>query len=338
MTRAAIIGLSGPALTAEEVALLRDARPLGVILFARNVQDPVQLKALTESVCDVLGEAAPILVDQEGGRVARLRPPHWPAFPPAAAFADGPGGAARDSARRMGATCLAMGFDVVCAPVLDLRIPGAHGVIGDRAYGDTPQEVARLGAAVAAGLLEAGVTPVVKHIPGHGRAMADSHHELPRVEADAATLAADLHPFRALSASDGGGAFWAMTAHVLYPAWDAVRPATLSPRIISEVIRGAIGFDGVLVSDDIAMGALAGLSNDLAAEVIGAGCDVLLHCSGRIGESAAVLRATPPLSDRAAERLAAARAAAHRERFDSATTISAGPVGPDPTAAGRDAA
>lgn len=338
MTRAAIIGLSGLVLTAEEAALLRDARPLGVILFARNVQDPAQLRVLTDAVRDALGEAAPILVDQEGGRVARLRPPHWPAFPPAAAFAGCPASAARESARRLGVTCLGAGFDVVCAPVLDLRIPGAHGVIGDRAYGETPQEVARLGAAVAAGLLEAGVTPVVKHVPGHGRAMADSHHELPRVEADAATLVADLHPFRALSAADGGTAFWAMTAHVLYPAWDAARPATLSSRIISEVIRGEIGFDGVLASDDIAMGALAGLSNDLAAEVIGAGCDVLLHCSGRIGESAAVLRATPPLSDRAAERLAAARAAAHRERFDSTTTISAGPVGPDPTAAGRDAA
>ncbi|MBR0647731.1 beta-N-acetylhexosaminidase [Plastoroseomonas hellenica] len=338
MTRAAIIGLAGPVLTAEEAALLRDARPLGVILFARNVQDPVQLTALTAAVRDVLGEAAPILVDQEGGRVARLRPPHWPAFPAAIAFADGPAGAARDGARRMGATCLAAGFDVVCAPVLDLRIPDAHGVIGDRAYGETPEAVARLGAAVVAGLLEAGVTPVVKHVPGHGRATADSHHELPRVTADAATLAADLHPFRALSAADGGAAFWAMTAHVLYPAWDAARPATLSPSIIGEVIRGAIGFDGVLVSDDIAMGALAGLSNDLAAEVIGAGCDVLLHCSGRIAESAAVLHATPPLSDRAAERLATARAAARHERFDGTAIISAGPAGPDPTAAGRDAA
>ncbi|HEY4252385.1 MAG TPA: glycoside hydrolase family 3 N-terminal domain-containing protein, partial [Roseomonas sp.] len=237
MTRAAIIGLSGPVLTAEEAGLLRDGRPLGVILFARNVRDPAQLLALTGAVREVLGEAAPILVDQEGGRVARLRPPHWPGFPPAAGFADGPAGAARDSARRMGATCLGAGLDVVCAPVLDLRIPGAHGVIGDRAYGDSPEAVARLGAAVVAGLLEAGATPVVKHIPGHGRAMADSHHELPRVAADAATLAADLHPFRALAAVDGGAAFWAMTAHVLYPAWDAARPATLSPRIIGEVIR-----------------------------------------------------------------------------------------------------
>jgi beta-N-acetylhexosaminidase len=338
MTRAAIIGLSGPVLTEAETALLDAGRPLGVILFARNVQDPAQLAALTAAVRERLGDQAPILVDQEGGRVARLRPPHWPAFPPASAFGDGPAAAARDGARRLGAACRGAGFDVVCAPVLDLRIPGAHGVIGDRAFGGEPGVVARLGAAFVAGLLEAGVTPVVKHVPGHGRATADSHHELPRVEADAATLEADLHPFRALSAIDAGAGFWAMTAHVLYPAWDATRPATLSPRIVAEVIRGAIGFDGVLVSDDIAMGALAGRSNDLAAAVIGAGCDLVLHCSGRIADSAAVLAATPRLSDRAAARLALAREAARREACDGTVLATAAPAGPDPTAAGRDAA
>ncbi|MDB5316728.1 MAG: beta-N-acetylhexosaminidase, partial [Rhodospirillales bacterium] len=194
MTRAAIIGLSGAVLTLDEVALLRDARPLGVILFRRNVLDVAQVAALTGAVREVLGEAAPVLVDQEGGRVARLRPPHWPGFPAAAAFEGGPAAAVRESARRMGAMCLEAGLDVVCAPVLDLRVSGAHDVIGDRSFGADPREVARLGRAMAEGLLAAGVTPVLKHVPGHGRALADSHHELPRVDASAAVLADDLHP------------------------------------------------------------------------------------------------------------------------------------------------
>jgi beta-N-acetylhexosaminidase len=337
LTRAAIIGLSGPVLTSDEVALLRDARPLGVILFRRNVVDVAQVVALTGAVREVLGEAAPVLVDQEGGRVARLRPPAWPGFPAAAAFAGGPAAAVRESARRMGAMCLAAGLDVVCAPVLDLRVSGAHDVIGDRSFGADPREVARLGRAMAEGLLAAGVTPVLKHVPGHGRALADSHHELPRVDASAAVLADDLHPFRVLCANDGGAAFWAMTAHVLYPVWDRELAATLSASIIAQVIRGQVGFEGVLVSDDVAMGALAGASNDLAGAVIRAGCDVVLHCSGRLAESAALLRATPVLSDVSRARLDAAREAARRERFDG-SSVTAGVAGDDPTATGRDAA
>jgi beta-N-acetylhexosaminidase len=243
-SRAAIIGLSGPRLTAEEAALWRRFPPLGAILFARNIQDPAQLRALTNDIRDVLGAAAPILIDQEGGRVARLKPPLWEAFPAAARFEGQPEVAQRANAYLLGAMCHAAGLDVVCAPVLDLRLPGAHQVIGDRAFSAEPEEITRLGAACIAGLQAAGCIPVIKHIPGHGRAMADSHHELPRVAAGVETLADDIAPFRALA---GSGA-WAMTAHVLYEAWDAYLPATISPAVIQRVIRGEIGFDGLLIT------------------------------------------------------------------------------------------
>lgn len=304
--RAAIVGVSGLALTAEEVALFRAHPPAGAILFARNIATPAQVLALTASLRDLLGAEAPILVDQEGGRVARLRPPHWPAFPPAARFEGGPAPAAVANAARIGAICVALGLDVVCAPVLDLRLPGAHDVIGDRAFSAEPAEVARLGSAWIAGLHAAGAQSVIKHIPGHGRARADSHLELPRVEVGRATLDADIAPFRALAAEAG----WAMTAHILYAALDAARPATLSPVIIRDVVRNDIGFDGVLVSDDLAMKALTGASNDLAAAALAAGCDLALHCTGRIEDNAALLPACPPLSDRAAARLQRARALA----------------------------
>ncbi|MFN0115524.1 MAG: beta-N-acetylhexosaminidase [Paracoccaceae bacterium] len=310
MTRAAILGVAGLRLTAEEAALFRARRPLGAILFARNVEEPVQLRALTGELREVLGETAPILVDQEGGRVARLRPPHWPVFPPPAIFEKGPVAAVEANAALLGSVCAEAGFDVACGPVLDLRLPGAHGVIGDRALSADPAEVARLGVGWIAGLHAAGVQSVVKHIPGHGRARADSHLELPRVEADRAALAADFHPFRVLA----GQAGWAMTAHILYTALDPDRPATLSPRIIEVVIRGELGFDGVLVSDDLAMKALTGPSNDLAAAAIGAGCDVVLHCTGRFEDNAALLADCPVLTDRAAGRLARARELAEQGR------------------------
>jgi beta-N-acetylhexosaminidase len=285
----AIIGLAGPSLAGEEVALLRAHRPLGVILFRRNVVDPTQLRALTASIREILGAETPILVDQEGGRVARLRAPHWPEFPPPATFENGPAEAARANAEALARMCLAEGLDVVCAPCLDLRLPGAHDVIGDRAFSAEPEEVARLGAAWVAGLRAGGVMPVLKHIPGHGRATLDSHLALPVVEADRATLAADFAPFRALAAPD----LWAMTAHILYPALDPERCATLSPRVIAEVIRGEIGFTGFLISDDLAMKALEGTPGALAAQALAAGCDAVLHCSGVLAESAAVLDACP---------------------------------------------
>ena len=304
-SRAAIIGLAGPRLNAAEAALWRRFPPLGAILFARNIQNPEQLRALTNDIRDVLGAAAPILIDQEGGRVARLKPPQWEAFPAAARFEGQPELAERANAYLMGAMCRSAGLDVVCAPVLDLRLPGAHQVIGDRAFSADPNEIARLGAACIAGLQAAGCIPVIKHIPGHGRALADSHHELPRVGAGIAELGQDIAPFRALA---GSGA-WAMTAHVLYEAWDARLPATISPFVIQNVIRGEIGFDGLLITDDLAMGALSGMANDLAGAALSAGADVVLHCTGKLEDAAALLPGCVVLSDDARRRLALADAA-----------------------------
>ena len=317
--RAAVIGLSGPVMTGEEAELLRDAPPLGIILFARNIADPAQLRALTASIREELGEAAPILVDQEGGRVARLRAPHWPDFPPAARFEGAPAEAARANAAMHGLICREAGFDVVCAPVLDLRMPGAHGIIGDRAFSDDPEEVARLGLAWAEGLQLAGCIPVVKHIPGHGRAMVDSHYELPRVTAPREMLVEDCGPFAALA----GIAAWAMTAHIIYEELDPERPATLSPTVIGQVIRRAIGFEGVLVSDDLCMKALEGEPGALAAEAVAAGCDIVLHCNGVLEDSAAVLAGCPALSDAAEARLAETRARvqAAREALDPAVLL-----------------
>jgi beta-N-acetylhexosaminidase len=317
--RAAIIGLSGHALTEEERALLRATPPLGVILFARNIASPAQLGALTASIREELGEAAPLLVDQEGGRVARLRAPHWPEFPPAARFEGAPAEAARANAALHGLLCREAGFDVVCAPVLDLRMPGAHGIIGDRAFSDDPEEVARLGLAWAEGLQQAGCVPVVKHIPGHGRAMVDSHYELPRVTAPREMLVEDCGPFAALADI----AAWAMTAHIVYEELDPERPATLSPLVIGQVIRRAIGFQGVLVSDDLCMKALEGEPGELAASAIAAGCDLVLHCNGVLEDSAAVLAGCPALSDAAEARLAETRARVQsaREALDPAVLL-----------------
>lgn len=299
----AIIGVCGLRLTAEEVALLRRHKPLGAILFARNIAEPAQLRALTSEIREVLDADAPILVDQEGGRVARLKPPHWRAHPPAASFEDGPASAAQAEAAAIGAECRAVGLDVVCAPVLDLRLPEMHKVIGDRAFSADPQEVARLGAAWIAGLRQAGVVPVAKHIPGHGRAMLDSHEALPVVTASRAELAADFAPFSALASGD----VWGMTAHILYTALDEARCATLSPEVIARVIRGEIGFDGLLLSDDLGMKALSGTLPGLSQAALAAGCDVVLHCSGVLAESLAVLEACPAMSEGALRRLAASR-------------------------------
>jgi beta-N-acetylhexosaminidase len=318
--RAAIIGLSGPLLLPEEADLLRRRRPAGVILFARNVQDPAQLAALTAAIREELGADAPVLVDQEGGRVARLRPPHWPAFPPAASFEHRPAEAAQANATLLGLECAAVGLDVVCAPVLDLRLPGMHQVVGDRGFSADPTEVARLGAAWVAGLQAGGAIPVVKHMPGHGRAGVDSHLELPRVTAGHGLLAADLAPFAVLA---GSGA-WGMTAHILYEALDPARPGTLSPLVIDRVIRGEIGFDGLLVSDDLDMRALAGTPGALAAAALAAGCDLALQCSGRLQDSHDVLAAVPPMTDRAEARMRAARQAmlrASRDRSADPATL-----------------
>lgn len=312
--RAAIVGVAGPEPTANEVALLRDLPPAGVILFARNILDGSQLTRLTAALKALLPPDSVLMVDQEGGRVARLRPPHWSAHPPAAAIGTLHG---RDPAcglraawlhgALIGAEAAEAGFDVVAAPVLDLCWPGGSDVVGDRAFSAAPDAVAALGRAMAEGLLAAGVQPVAKHAPGHGQARADSHVSLPVVERLAA---ADLAPFRA-----NRDLPWMMTAHVLYPALDAGNPATLSATIIREVIRDEIGFAGVLASDDLAMGALSGSPAERASRALAAGCDLALYCPGDAAGTEAVLRACPVLNPEAKARLAAARTLADTRRI-----------------------
>jgi beta-N-acetylhexosaminidase len=306
LLKAAIVGIAASALSADETALLRAERPCGVILFARNIQTPAQLAALTADLLRILPDRAVLMVDQEGGRVARLRPPHWRAHPPAAALRTMR--AAWLTGALIGLDCVAAGFDVAAAPVLDLAIPGAHAVIGDRALAEEPLAVARLGRAMAAGLLAAGVQSIAKHAPGHGRAGVDSHLSLPRVEAN--HLEADLLPF-ALNADLP----WAMSAHIVYPAWDAALPATLSPTVIETIIRGRIGFEGVLVTDDLAMKALSGAPADLARQALAAGCDIALYCSGEFAPTAELLARCPPLTKAATARLVSARVLAARRRL-----------------------
>lgn len=302
-----VVGCAGTTLTADEQALFAKHKPYGFIVFARNIDNPAQLRALVESFRAAVGNPdAPVLIDQEGGRVARLKPPHWPVFPPAAQFgnqfASDPQGArqaAYENARAIGAELFALGIDVDCAPVADLPVAGAHDVIGDRAYGFTPDVVAALAEATMQGLIDAGVLPVVKHIPGHGRARSDSHLELPVVEADRATLEqSDFQPFLALKHAP-----WAMTAHIVYTAYDKALPATISPTVIRDVIRGHIGFDGVLISDDLTMKALSGSLADLAKASLNAGCDLVLHCSGKHDEMVGLLPALPAMSQEAARRI-----------------------------------
>ena len=292
---------------ADEAALFRALPPAGVILFARNVEDPVQLGRLIASLRQVLPADAELMVDQEGGRVARLRPPHWRAHPPAAALgrrfdADPASGlrAAWLTGALIGLDCRAAGFTIAAAPVLDRLVPGAHDVIGDRAFAGHPVAVARLGRAVANGLLAAGVLPIGKHAPGHGRARVDSHVALPRVPDH--DLAADLRPF-ALNRDLP----WLMTAHIVYEALDPGAPATLSSTVIRDVIRGRIGFAGVLVTDDLAMKALSGAPADLAVQALAAGCDIALSCSGEPRANEALLTTCATLTSAARTRLRAGR-------------------------------
>ena len=319
--RAVLFGVAGETLGAAERAFFRDADPLGFILFARNCAAPRQVRALVAELRDCVGRRdAPVLIDEEGGRVARLQPPHWPAYPSAALIAALPdpqaGEAARLGARLIADDLAALGISVDCMPVLDLPVPGADAVIGDRAYGGDPARVAALGGAVCEGLLAGGVLPVLKHIPGHGRATVDSHRALPRVAASRAELErTDFAPFRALNKMP-----WAMTAHILYAALDDKTPATLSPRLIDEVIRASIGFDGVLVSDDLSMAALPGRLGERAAGAIGAGCDVVLHCTGALEEMKEIAAAVGPLNPAARARIAAGEALRGSvERFDRAS-------------------
>jgi len=302
----AIYGLAGETLSDAERGFFRDARPAGYILFRRNVADQAQLRRLTDDLRAIDGRAdLPILIDQEGGRVARMQPPVWPAFPKAerfdALYDVAPISAieaVRANARALGAMLREGGITVNCLPLLDVRRPEGHDVIGDRAFGSEPLRVAALGRAVIEGMRDEGVVGIVKHVPGHGRAMADSHKELPVVTAMAQELETDLAPFIALA-----DAPMAMTAHVVYTAWDADLCASVSPLVIKDIIRGRIGFDGLLMSDDLGMEALAGGFADRARDVIAAGCDVALHCSGDMAEMEAVAGAIGAISAEAQARL-----------------------------------
>jgi beta-N-acetylhexosaminidase len=310
MFKAFIAGCAGLDLTPEERRFFGDSRPWGLILFRRNVESPAQVKALAESFRAIVGAEGAVLVDQEGGRVQRLRAPHWPAYPAAARFGASPEGEALAelSARLMAEDLLALGIDVDCLPVLDTPVEGAHDVIGDRAYARAPEEVARLGAAAARGLMRGGVMPVMKHIPGHGRACADSHMELPVVSAGRAELERDFGPFRANADLPA-----AMTAHVVYTALDPARPATQSAKVIGEIVRGQIGFDGLLMSDDLSMKALTGSFFERTRKCFEAGLDLALHCNGDLAEAREVAEAAPELAGRSFARVNAARARVARE-------------------------
>jgi beta-N-acetylhexosaminidase len=323
-TAAAILGCSGPVLTPEERSFFRRVKPWGFILFKRNVETPDQVRTLVAALRDTVGRAdAPVLIDQEGGRVQRLGPPYWGLYPPGRAFGTLAGNdpLVRREVTRLGARLMAhdlatLGINVDCVPVLDVPDPAGHEIIGDRAYGQTPDEVALLGRSAAEGLIAGGVLPVIKHIPGHGRAMSDSHLELPVVDASFEDLdARDFAPFRVLSDMP-----MAMTAHVIYSAIDKKRPATTSKKVMRRVVRGAIGFDGLVMSDDLSMKALSGDFTERAEQSRAAGCDVVLHCNGSMAEMKAVVKGAGELNGKAAARAKAAlaRLAKAPEPFDVA--------------------
>ena len=317
--RAVILGCSGTALTPEEAAFFRDLRPWGFILFKRNIGAPDEVRALTAALRETVGRAdAPILIDQEGGRVQRMGPPHWPKYPPGRRFGalDGAAAAvARLGARLMAHDLASVGINVDCAPMLDVPVEGSDDIVGDRAYGTTPEAVIEIGRAVAEGLMAGGVLPVIKHMPGHGRATCDSHLGLPVVEATHASLAAsDFRPFKALADMP-----LAMSAHVVFTALDPERPATLSETVTREIVRGEIGFDGLLMTDDLSMHALRGPFRARAEGAYAAGLDMVLHCNGRMDEMRGVAEAAPLLAGAADRRARAALARlAGPEGFDVA--------------------
>jgi len=323
MRSRAIYGCVGMTLGAEERAFFRDVQPFGFILFARNIHDRAQIRALAEALRETVGDArAPVLIDQEGGRVARLKPPGWKERPAAARF-----GAVYASQHEAGVEAVYLnarliahdlaevGINVDCLPVLDVPVEGADPVIGDRAFARDPSAIIDLGRAQIEGLLEGGVLPIMKHIPGHGRAMADSHHALPRVSTEAEELSAtDFVTFRSLDTCP-----MAMTAHVVYEALDPQRPATTSPKVIRDVIRGEMGFDGLLISDDLSMNALDGPLSVRTKAALFAGCDIVLHCNGKMAEMVEVASQVKPLDGHALRR--AEHALSHLvapEEFDPA--------------------
>ena len=318
--RAFITGLAGTEVSANERSFLREAQPWGLIIFKRNVKTPEQVKEFVRAFRDTVGWEAPVLVDQEGGRVQRFGPPQWPAYPPGARYGelydrDPASGlaAARLAGHLIAADLRPLGIDVDCLPLADMPAAGGDPVIGDRAYGTEPGKVAAIAAAIAEGLQAGGVLPVLKHLPGHGRAAADSHHKLPVVETDRATLeATDFAAFRPLCGLPLG-----MTAHVVFSAIDPVAPATTSVTMVRDVIRGFIGFQGLLMSDDVSMNALSGTIAERSRAAFAAGCDVVLHCNGDMQEMSAVAGEAPRLAGASAERAEAAlMARSGPEEFD----------------------
>lgn len=301
-----IFGLSGLTLTDDEKRLFRDVEPAGYILFKRNIEDRAQVRALTDSLRTLHGrDDVPVLIDQEGGRVARMRPPVWPDFPAGGAFDAlydlAPMTAieaARCNAEAIGLSLNEVGINVDCLPVLDVRVPETHSAIGDRALGSDPMRVAALGRAILDGLAKGGVIGVVKHMPGQGRASVDTHHDLPHVTASAAELEQDLAPFRALKNAAMG-----MTGHVVYDVWDDQHSATMSPYVLNDIIRQNIGFDGLLMSDDLDMNALQGDVATRALRCVEAGCDIALNCWGRLDEMRAIADMLPEITQAARARL-----------------------------------
>lgn len=295
----AIFGLSGLTLTSDERAFFRDSEPAGYILFGRNIENREQLRRLTDELRALDGRTdLPILIDQEGGRVARMRSPEWPNFPSGAAFDAlydrAPASAieaARLNAMALAAMLAEVGITVDCLPLLDVRQPGASDVIGDRALGSEPMRVAALGRAILGGLQAGGVVGIVKHIPGHGRALLDTHEALPTVDAPDRDLQTDLAPFAALR-----DAAMAMTCHVIFEAWDPDRPATLSPIVIERIIRQRIGFHGLLMTDDLDMKALSGDVPSRAADAIAAGCDIALNCWAKMDDMVGIANVLDPIS------------------------------------------
>jgi beta-N-acetylhexosaminidase len=319
--RAFITGLAGAKVSPNERAFLHEARPWGLIIFQRNVSTPAQVMELIQSFRDILGWNAPVLVDQEGGRVQRLGPPNWSAYPPGKRYGElydrEPASgiaAARLAGHLIAADLRPLGIDVDCLPLADVPLASANPVIGDRAYGSEPSKVAAIAKAIAEGLQAGGVLPVLKHLPGHGRAAADSHHKLPVVDTDRATLeATDFAAFRPLADLPLG-----MTAHVVFSAIDPVAPATTSVTMVRQVIRGFIGFQGLLMSDDVSMNALSGTIAERSRAALAAGCDVVLHCNGDLAEMTAVASEAPELSGDAAKRAdAALLARTAPEEFDT---------------------
>lgn len=306
----AIFALSGLTITPEEAALFRASDPVGYILFARNIDTPDQLRALTDALRDLAGRELPILIDQEGGVVARMRPPHWPIFPAATVFDQAydiaPAtamAAARANGEALAAMLRSVGITVNAMPMLDVRQPDAHSIITSRSYGAEPMRVAALGRAALDGLEAGGVAGILKHMPGQGRGTVDSHVDLPHVSADLHALEQDLAPFRALAGRAGFG----MTAHVVYDVWDDIRPATLSPIVIEQAIRGTVGFDGFLMTDGLEMEALQGSMADRARTAIAAGVDAVLHCTGAFAEMSAIVDVLGgAMTERAEQRLAQA--------------------------------